>query len=128
MRCRRPGLDPWVGKIPWRRERLPNPVFWPGEFHGLYTPWGCKESDTTFFDFHFPNNLSRIIPLITVNLILTCLVVGPDLLTFSLFQVVGTVLCRIWLFSALELGVPWCASNSGKHSSRPTRFLNDGTG
>ena len=25
----------WVGKIPWRRERLPTPVFWPGEFQGL---------------------------------------------------------------------------------------------
>ena len=43
----RPGFDPWVGKIPWRRERLPTPVFWPGEFHRLYSPWGCKESDTT---------------------------------------------------------------------------------
>ena len=31
----------------WRRERLPNPVFWPGEFHGLYSLWTCKESDTT---------------------------------------------------------------------------------
>ena len=40
--CRRPGFDPWVGKIPWRRERLPTPVFWPGESHGLYSPWGCK--------------------------------------------------------------------------------------
>ena len=29
-------FDPWVGKIPQRRERLPSPVFWPGEFHGLY--------------------------------------------------------------------------------------------
>ena len=36
-----------VGKIPWRRERLPTPVFWPREFHGLYSPWGYKESDTT---------------------------------------------------------------------------------
>ena len=36
----------WVGKIPWRMEQLPTPVFWPGEFHGLYSPWGCKESDT----------------------------------------------------------------------------------
>ena len=26
--------ETWVGKIPWRRERLPTPVFWPGEFHG----------------------------------------------------------------------------------------------
>ena len=32
---------------PWRRERLPTPVFQPGEFHGLYSSWGCKESDTT---------------------------------------------------------------------------------
>ena len=23
------------------------PVFWPGEFHGLYSPWGHKESDKT---------------------------------------------------------------------------------
>ena len=35
------------GKIPWRRERLPTPVFWPGEFHGLYSPRGGKEPDTT---------------------------------------------------------------------------------
>ena len=40
-------FDPWVGKIPWKRERLPTPVFWPGEFHGLYSPWGRKESDVT---------------------------------------------------------------------------------
>ena len=41
------GLVYWVGKIPWRREKLPTPVFWPGEFHGLYNPWGHNESDTT---------------------------------------------------------------------------------
>ena len=29
LQCGRPGFDPWVGKIPWRRERLPTPVFWP---------------------------------------------------------------------------------------------------
>ena len=37
------GFDPWVGKIPWRRERLPTPVFWPGEFHGLQSV-ALKES------------------------------------------------------------------------------------
>ena len=47
LQCGRPGFNPWVGKIPWRRERLPTPVFWPGEFHALYSPWGHKESDTT---------------------------------------------------------------------------------
>ena len=36
-----------VGKIPWRRERLPTLIFWPGEFHGLCTPWVLKESDMT---------------------------------------------------------------------------------
>ena len=30
-----PGFNPWVGKIPRRRERLPTPVFCPREFHGL---------------------------------------------------------------------------------------------
>ena len=31
-------IYPWVGKIPWRRERLLTAVFWPGEFRGLYSP------------------------------------------------------------------------------------------
>ena len=44
---RRPGFNPWVRKIPWRREWLPTPVFWPGEFHGLCSPWGRKELDMT---------------------------------------------------------------------------------
>ena len=35
-------IYPWVGKIPWRRERLPTAVFWPGEFRGLYSPWGSQ--------------------------------------------------------------------------------------
>ena len=41
----------WVGKTLWRRKQLPTPVFWPGEFHrqrslAVYSPCGCKESDT----------------------------------------------------------------------------------
>ena len=40
-------FNPRVGKIPWRRERLPTPVFWPEQFHGQYSQWGHKESDTT---------------------------------------------------------------------------------
>ena len=43
--------DTWVQFLGWedlwRRERLPTPVFWPREFHGLYSPWGHKESDIT---------------------------------------------------------------------------------
>ena len=40
--------ETWVGKIPWRRESPPTPVFWPGEFHGLYSPGGHRESDRLF--------------------------------------------------------------------------------
>ena len=51
-RCRRRGLDPCVGKIPWRRTRQPTPVFLRGESHGQrslagYSPRGHAESDTT---------------------------------------------------------------------------------
>ena len=52
LQCRRPRFDPWLGKIPWRREWLLTPVFLLGEFHwqkGLagYSPCGRKELDTT---------------------------------------------------------------------------------
>ena len=38
-----PGFNPWLGNIPWRREWLPTPVFWHGEF----SPWDLQESDIT---------------------------------------------------------------------------------
>ena len=41
-----------VGIVPWRRERLPTPVFWPGEFHGLYSPFGVAKGHTQQSDFH----------------------------------------------------------------------------
>ena len=39
-----------VGKIPRRRERLPTPGLWPGEFHGLVH--GVAESQIQLSDFH----------------------------------------------------------------------------
>ena len=43
--------ETWVRSLglenPLEKERLPTPVFWPGEFHELYRPWGRKESDMT---------------------------------------------------------------------------------
>ena len=32
------GMIPGSGRFPWRRDRLPTPVFWPGKSHGLYGP------------------------------------------------------------------------------------------
>ena len=40
------GLIPGLGRSPGERKRLPTPVLWPGEFHGLYSLWGRRESDT----------------------------------------------------------------------------------
>jgi len=47
---RRPEFDPGVGKIPWRRESLPTPVFLPRESHGQRsraTVHRVTELDTT---------------------------------------------------------------------------------
>ena len=43
--------ETWVRSLGWEdpleKGTVTTPVFWPGEFHGLYSPWSCKESDTT---------------------------------------------------------------------------------
>ena len=46
--CNSRGLGSIPGKIPWRREQIPTPVFLPGESHGqgawqsTYSPWVAK--------------------------------------------------------------------------------------
>ena len=52
LQCGRPRFDPWVGKIPWRKEWQPTPVFLPGESHEqrsllCYRLWGHKDLNTT---------------------------------------------------------------------------------
>ena len=41
------GLIPGLGRSPGEGKGYPTSVFWAGELHGLYSPWGHKESDTT---------------------------------------------------------------------------------
>ena len=41
-------FDTWVGKIPWRREWQPTPVFLPEEFHGQRTPAELGTLDHVF--------------------------------------------------------------------------------
>ena len=60
--------ETWVQSLGWEdhleKERLPTPVFWPGEFHEPYGPWGHKESDMTewlspsLFILGFPGSLA----------------------------------------------------------------------
>ena len=49
---KKPRFYHWGQKMPWRKKWQSSPVFLPGEFHGQkslggYSPWVCKESDTT---------------------------------------------------------------------------------
>ena len=51
-RHKRIRFNPWVEKIPWRREWQFTPAFLPGESHGQrslagYSPRGHKDLDTT---------------------------------------------------------------------------------
>ena len=41
----RPGFNPWVGKIPWRREWQPTPVFLPEKSHEQRSLAGCSPRD-----------------------------------------------------------------------------------
>ena len=50
LQYRRPGFDPWVWKIPWRRKWQPTPVILPGKSQGQrslegYSPWGHSGHD-----------------------------------------------------------------------------------
>ena len=65
----RPGFDPWVGKISWRRKWQSTPALLPGKSHGPqslvgYRPWGRKELDTTErLHFHFTTDMSEVVIL-----------------------------------------------------------------
>ena len=68
----RPGFNPWVEKIPWRRKWQPTPVLLPEKSHGRkglvgYSPWGCKESERTkrlYFHCLSPTGLHNCISMI----------------------------------------------------------------
>ena len=53
---------------------LPTPVFWPGEFHGLNSPWGRKESDMT-------EQVSLSLPYHKINPVNMCSPVTFSILT-----------------------------------------------
>ena len=56
-RCKRYEFNPWIRKILSRRAWQPTTVFLLEESHGQrrlagYSPWGCKELDTTKATYH----------------------------------------------------------------------------
>ena len=114
LQCGRPGFDPGVGKIPWRRAWQPTPVFLPGDSHAQRSlagcsPWGCKESDTTEglspaekMNVHFKSEhliflpLSPLSPPLPSLFSLTTVRICFIALSFSLF-------CREWAQTLSQL-------------------------
>ena len=52
LQCNRPGFNPRYRKIPWKRERLPTPLYLPGEFHGQKSLAGCIPRDCKELDMN----------------------------------------------------------------------------
>ena len=89
-----PGFDPWIGEIPWRRERLPTPVFWPGKSHGRVHD--VAESDTNerlSLHFTFPD---------LVTFFFGCVIMAFKIYSLNLSPVFSTVL--------LTIVIPLCIS------------------
>ena len=58
LQCRRPGFNPWVRKIPWRKKWQPTPVRLPGKFHGRmslvgYIVHGVAKRQTRLSNFTY---------------------------------------------------------------------------
>ena len=69
LQCRRPEFDSWVGKISFRREWQPTPVFLPGEFNRQrslagYSSWGYKELGMTEWLNAFTFVILAVLPVL----------------------------------------------------------------
>ena len=65
--CARPGFNPWVGKISWRRKWQPTPVSMPRKFHGPrslagYSPWGSQKVGHNWVAFFLSSFKARVFP------------------------------------------------------------------
>ena len=63
---------PGPERFPWRRKWQPTPISLPGESHGQkslvgYSPWVCKESDTTeWLSTHDPELKTKLVTMTVV--------------------------------------------------------------
>ena len=105
----RHGSDPWVGKMPWRRARQPTREFLPGESlreRSLvsYSPWDCKELDTTERpSMHALNHCRSILSTSSGSSCCLEVLSSTDSLSYALYL--------LWSFSSF------------KHFSQPHQYL-----
>ena len=65
--------ETWVQSLGWEvpleKGKTTHSIFWPGEFHGLYSPWGHKELDMTDqLSFHFQYSWASLVAQLVKNL------------------------------------------------------------
>ena len=87
--CRQILIEPWSKIEPWRRKWQPTPGFVPGKPHGRrrlvgYSPWGCKESDTTERLHPPPFLRSKLLETLS-SILVFILYFPPGLWAYSLF-------------------------------------------
>ena len=88
MKCRRHRrcrLNPWVGKILWRRTWQPTPVFFPGKSHGERSLVGCSPQSHRELDI--TEQLSNPIQIDFVQLTFSFLFVSRYLISFFNFLI-----------------------------------------
>ena len=57
LQCRRPGFNPWVGKIPWRRAWQPTPALLLGESPWTEEPSGLQSMGSQRIRHNWANKL-----------------------------------------------------------------------
>ena len=107
-------LDPWVGKIPWRRAQQPTSVFLPGKFHGKrslagYSPRCCKELDMTEATWPAYTHMRRQRPSEQVPFLQYYLLINLEM-SSNLFS------CHIYIYIYIYM--------YNKFKSRPVKMLN----
>ena len=90
LQCGRPGFNPWVGKISWRRQWQPTLVFLPGKSHGRrslvgYSPRRLKDLDMTE-RLHFHPAYSFPVAAVSPTIVY-CLCLASWSLTMSRWKV-----------------------------------------
>ena len=125
LQCVRPGFDPWVGKIPWRRAWQPTPVFLPGE-----SPWteepgelqskGLPRVGHNWVTKHSTGiNVSLIYLLLPAKFSLVKAVVFPEVMygceSWTIKKAEGQRIdaFELWCWRTL-LRVPWIARRSNQ--------------
>ena len=138
LQYRRPGFNPWVGKIPWKREWIPTPVFWPGEFHRQrslagYGSWGCKGSDTTeqLSHVHLPHFKIFVTAASDFSVAVSVLVCSGcynkntiGWVAYKQISISNGSACMLSLFSRVRLfAIPWTVARQALLSVGFSRIL-----